>query len=67
MPHYNVMGVAKAALEASYSEAGVYDAKRRRIRRRPVGWRLTRYAGVAEGRKEFKGYWRGRKAADPSA
>ena len=51
----------------AYSEAGVYDAKRRRIRRRPVGWRLTHYAGVADGRKEFKGYWRGRKAADPSA
>jgi hypothetical protein len=51
----------------AYSEAGVYDAQRRRIRRRPVGWRLTRYAGVADGRKEFKGYWQGRKAADPSA
>ncbi len=51
----------------AYSEAGVYDAKRRRVRSRPVGWRLTRYAGVAEGRKEFKGYWQGRKAADPSA
>ena len=33
--------------------------------RRPVGWRLARYAGVAEGRKELKGYWQGRKAADP--
>jgi hypothetical protein len=51
----------------AYSEAGVYDAKRRRIRSRPVGWRLTRYAGVANGRKELKGYWQGRKAADPSA
>ena len=51
----------------AYSEAGVYDAQRRRVRRRPVGWRLTRYAGVADGRKELKGYWRGRKAADPSA
>jgi hypothetical protein len=49
----------------AYSEAGVYDAKRRRVRRRPVGWTLTHYAGVAEGRKEFKGYWQGRKAADP--
>jgi hypothetical protein len=51
----------------AYSEAGVYDTKRRGIRRRPVGWGLTRYAGVADGRKELKGYWRGRKAADPSA
>jgi hypothetical protein len=51
----------------AYSEAGVYDAMHRRVRRRPVGWRLTRYAGVADGRKELKGYWQGRKAADPSA
>jgi hypothetical protein len=51
----------------AYSEAGAYDAKRHRLLGRPVGWRLTRYAGVAEGRKEFKGYWEGRKAADPGA
>ena len=50
----------------AYSEAGVYDAKRRRVRRRPVGWELTHYAGVADGRKELKGYWQGRKEADPS-
>ena len=51
----------------AYSEAGVWDAKRRRLRRRPVGWRLTRYTRVSNGRKEFKGYWQGRKAADPGA
>ena len=51
----------------AYSEVGVYDAKRRVVRRRPVGWHLTRYAGVSDGRKELKGYWQGRKAADPSA
>lgn len=51
----------------AYSEAGAYDAKRRRLRGRPLGWRLTRYAGVSDGRKELKGYWQGRKAADPSA
>jgi len=48
----------------AYSEAGSYDVKRRRLARRPVGWRLTRYAGVADGRKEFKGYWQDRRAAD---
>jgi hypothetical protein len=31
----------------------------------PGGRRLARYAGVAHGRKELKGYWQGRKAADP--
>ena len=51
----------------AYSEARVFDAKKRRLRARPVGWRLTRYTGVADGRKELKGYWQGRKAADPSA
>jgi hypothetical protein len=51
----------------AYSEAGVFDANKRRLRARPVGWRLTRYAGVADGRNELKGYWRGRKEADPSA
>jgi hypothetical protein len=37
------------------------------LRVRPVGWRLTHYTGVADGRKEFKGYWQGRKAAESSA
>jgi hypothetical protein len=32
---------------------------------RPVGWRLAHYSGVSDGHKELKGYWRGRKAADP--
>jgi hypothetical protein len=49
----------------AYSEAGAYDRRRRRLRRRPIGWRLARYAGVADGRSELKGYWEGRKAADP--
>ena len=34
---------------------------------RPLGKRLTKYAGVADGRKELKGYWQGRKAADSGA
>lgn len=33
----------------------------------PPGRRLARYAGVAHGRKELKGYWQGRKAADSGA
>ena len=51
----------------AYSEAGAFDRKRGRLRGRPLGWRLSRYAGVAEGRREFKGYFEGRKAADPGA
>ena len=34
---------------------------------RPLGKRLTKYAGVADGRKELKGYWQRRKAATRSA
>jgi hypothetical protein len=49
---------------ACYSEANAYDRRRRRLRRRPLGWRLTRYAGLADGRAELKGYYRGRKKAD---
>jgi hypothetical protein len=30
-----------------------------------AGWRAAHYTGVAHGRKELKGYWQGRKAADP--
>lgn len=33
----------------------------------PAGRRLARYAGVAHGRKELKGYWQGRKAAHGGA
>ena len=32
-----------------------------------VGWKLTRYPGVADGRRELKGYFRGRKRAEPRA
>jgi hypothetical protein len=32
---------------------------------RPVGWRLAHYSGIAEGRAEFKGYYQGRRAAEP--
>jgi hypothetical protein len=32
---------------------------------RPLGKRLTKYAGIADGRKELKGYWQGRKVAEP--
>jgi hypothetical protein len=51
----------------AYSEAGSFDRRRNRLRRRPLGWRLAHYAGIADGRKELKGYWQGRKAAEPSA
>src|SRR5262249_61446455 len=51
----------------AYSEAGVFDRRRGRLRRRPLGWSLTRYGGVADGHAEFRGYFRGRRAAQPHA
>jgi hypothetical protein len=51
----------------AYSEAGVFDRRRGRLRRRPLGWSLTRYSGTSDGRAEFKGYLEGRRAAEPSA
>jgi hypothetical protein len=51
----------------SYSEAGVFDRRRRRPRRRPLGWSLTRYGGSADGHAELRGYLGGRRAAEPHA
>jgi hypothetical protein len=51
----------------AYSEAGVFDRRHRRLRRRPLGWSLTRYGGTADGHPEFRGYLGGRRAAEPHA
>lgn len=40
-----------------YSEAGVFDPNTRR----PLGWDLSHYEGVADGRDEFKGYYQDRR------
>jgi hypothetical protein len=48
----------------AYSEAGVFKNTRpRKLKRRPVGWALSRYSGVADGRRELKGYFQGRRRA----
>jgi hypothetical protein len=52
---------------AAYSEAGAYDRRRRRLRKRPVGWRLSGYSGVADGRAELRGYFQGRRQAGSDA
>jgi hypothetical protein len=41
-----------------YSEAGVFDPKTRSLTGQPIGWRLSSYQGVAEGRDEFLGYFK---------
>lgn len=45
------------------SEAGVFDPATRTITGRPVGWDLSGYQGVADGRDEFVGYYQNRKKA----
>lgn len=48
----------------AYSEAGVLDAASGSMTGTPVGWTISQYSGVAEGRAELKGYFRGRHEAD---
>ena len=45
----------------SYGEYGVFDPKTRELTGTPVGWRISNYDGIAEGRPELKGYWQGRR------
>ena len=45
-----------------YSEAGVFDPKKRTLTGTPLGWKpLSNYEGVADGRDEFKGYYQDRR------
>lgn len=45
---------------AAYSEGGAFDLRARKVIGWPVGWTLSSYSGVADGRDEFKGYFQGR-------
>lgn len=47
----------------SLTEVGLLDRRTRKLSARPVGWDLTKYAGVAEGRAELRGYYGGRRKA----
>jgi hypothetical protein len=44
-----------------YSEAGVFDPAAHAPVARPVGWTISGYEGVADGRDEFKGYFQNRR------
>ena len=44
-----------------YSEAGVFDPDERTLSGTPLGWTLSNYEGVADGRDEFKGYYQDRR------
>jgi hypothetical protein len=50
----------------AWSEAGVIDPNTRKPKSRPVGWKLAKFDGPAEGHPEFRGYFRGHKSAKRS-
>ena len=50
----------------AYGEAGVFDRATGRLKATPVGWKISNYAGIAEGRHELKGYWQGRRRVHTS-
>jgi hypothetical protein len=51
----------------AFSEAGVFDKRTRRLTGEPVGWKITNFDGVAEGRKELRGYWQNRRRVKTDA
>jgi hypothetical protein len=57
--------IAPAAL--TYSEYGVFDFRTRSLTGWPVGWSISSYSGVADGRDELKGYFQNRQEPLPSA
>lgn len=57
-----VAGVLIATVAfVAYSEVGALDPRTRRLTKRPVGWRISRYSGVRDARHQLRGYWRGRR------
>lgn len=46
----------------AYSEAGVFDPQTRSLTEQPVGWAISAYEGVADGRDEFLGYFENRRS-----
>jgi hypothetical protein len=64
-PLRSLVGVLPALVAfLAYSEAGVFDHATRTLHGRPVGWTLSGYEGVADGRDDFRGYFENRRRAD---
>lgn len=49
---------------AVYSDAGTFDPAPRTITGTPVGWTISNYSGVSDGRDEFQGYFQNRRSAE---
>lgn len=48
----------------AYSEVGVFDPANRVLAGIPIGWQLTNYEGVADGRDALLGYFENRRKVD---
>jgi hypothetical protein len=48
----------------TFAETAVFDPATRTILDRPIGWDLSDYSGVSDGRDEFRGYFRNRRKTD---
>lgn len=48
----------------SYSEVGVFDPGTRTLVGQPIGWTLSSYDGIADGRDELRGYFEDRRSAE---
>ena len=48
----------------AYAETAVFNPATRTISGRPLGWDLSNYSGVSNGRDELRGYFRNRRKAD---
>jgi len=63
-PLRSLAGVLPAIVAfLAYSEVGVFDPRTRTLTGQPVGWTISGYDGVAEGRDELKGYFENRRKA----
>ena len=61
----SLVGVLPAlAAFLAYSEVGVFDPATRSLVASPVGWEISGYDGVADGRDEFIGYFENRRKVD---
>ncbi len=56
---FAINAIPTLAAFAAFSEHSAFDRQRRVLTGRPVGWELTKYRGVSNGRNEFLGYYRG--------
>lgn len=46
-----------------YSDAGTFDPATRSLTGTPVGWTISNYSGVSDGRDEFQGYFENKRSA----